>query len=45
MVLESDANNWAVKVQKEINNKWYCRDSSGNVSEKDSQDITDYRCD
>ncbi len=44
IVIESSDNKWAVK-NKLTSGKYFCRDSSGNVSEKLVQDISDYKCD
>ena len=42
--VESEISGWAIKAQLS-NNNYYCRDSSGAISEKTIQDITDFKCD
>jgi len=42
--VKSNQSNWAAKAQLE-NGNYYCRDSTGKISELPTQDITDYLCD
>ena len=42
--VETSSDKWAVKNLLS-NGKYFCRDSSGNASEKTVQGITDFMCD